>query len=96
MMMATIQSRRFLLYHHRPGSLLMPDEGFKLLGSDGSLIATGSVSAVTEQRLDSTSRIALEDLIKCAADAAQRLSVKRVRRSKLKPPFRVYVTASAA
>jgi hypothetical protein len=61
----------------------MPElEEFRLLGPDGSEIAHGSLSAVTEPLLDSTARAATEQLLNdtaAAIEEEQRLVQQRER-----------------
>jgi hypothetical protein len=57
-----------------------PPGEFKLLAPDGTCIATGSMSAVTECILDSTSRRAAQQLVADAAKAGETLNQLRQER----------------
>jgi hypothetical protein len=57
-----------------------PQPQFKLLAPDGTCIATGSMSAITERILDSTSRRAAQQLIADAAKAGETLNELRQER----------------
>jgi hypothetical protein len=49
--------------------MTIPPDDFRLLAPDGTLIAHGSMSAITEMVLDSTARRAAEQLVKDATRA---------------------------
>jgi hypothetical protein len=56
---------------------------FKLLAPDGTCIATGSMSAISERILDSTSRRAAQQLVADAAQAGETLNDLRLERRKI-------------